>query len=155
MGLRFFTTAAFKRRQRAIRDRANKLGRPFPTLISARKNWENSPSAELPGARRRRRLSRDAQILRSFAPVCDDIKRHHGVALGRVKHFTVPVAMLCPIVKSTRPLEVLERFPRRSLSDMAERTLTREAILKRINEIDRKFEATEPGLHSIFVEGRT
>jgi hypothetical protein len=35
---------------------------------------------------------------------------------------------------------------------MPERTFTREAILERINEIDRKFEATEPGLHSILAK---
>jgi len=35
---------------------------------------------------------------------------------------------------------------------MPEQTFTREAVLKRINEIDRKFEATEPGLHSILAK---
>jgi hypothetical protein len=41
---------------------------------------------------------------------------------------------------------------RRSLSDMPVRPFTRETILKRINEIDRKFEATEPGLHSMLAK---
>lgn len=35
---------------------------------------------------------------------------------------------------------------------MPEQTFTRETILKRINEIDRKFEATEPGMRSILAK---
>jgi hypothetical protein len=36
-------TAALKRRQSVVRERANKLGCPFPTIREARKKWTNTP----------------------------------------------------------------------------------------------------------------
>jgi hypothetical protein len=36
--------AALKRRQSIVRDRANKLGCPFPTLKAAREKWAGTPN---------------------------------------------------------------------------------------------------------------
>jgi GcrA cell cycle regulator len=38
--------AAFKRKKESVRERARKLGCPFPTLAAARKKWANSSSGE-------------------------------------------------------------------------------------------------------------
>jgi GcrA cell cycle regulator len=36
--------AALKRRQSVVRDRANKLGCPFPTLKTSRQKWASTPN---------------------------------------------------------------------------------------------------------------
>jgi hypothetical protein len=39
--------AALKRRQSVVRERANKLGCPFPTMRDARKKWANANNLHL------------------------------------------------------------------------------------------------------------
>ena len=38
--------AAFKRKKQSVRERARKLGCPFPTLAAARKKWADPPNNE-------------------------------------------------------------------------------------------------------------
>jgi GcrA cell cycle regulator len=38
--------AAFKRKKGSVRERARRLGCPFPTLAAARKKWADTPNNE-------------------------------------------------------------------------------------------------------------
>ncbi len=78
-------------------------------------------------ARNRRRLSRSPRALQHAAK--------HSLALGERRDILA--------VSSTRNACSDGQTMRK------QQQITRDAILQRINEIDRKFLATEPGLHSM------